>query len=58
MIILEDTEEEQIPTVGYSSRRIVKGRYNILLMDLGGGPDIRGIWPKYYAEVPEQGFSR
>lgn len=47
----EEVDENPLPTMGYSSRRFSKGRYNILLMDLGGGPDIRGIWPKYFAET-------
>jgi len=39
------------PTVGYSSVEFFFDGYNVTLYDLGGGPNIRGIWHNYYAEV-------
>ncbi|XP_019855231.1 PREDICTED: ADP-ribosylation factor-like protein 13B isoform X2 [Amphimedon queenslandica] len=50
--ILTDDEENTapLPTIGYTTRKIRKGRYNILLAEVGGGVDIRSIWPKYYAQ--------
>jgi ADP-ribosylation factor family len=39
------------PTIGFASETIEHGRYHIKIFDLGGGANIRNIWPSYYAEV-------
>ena len=44
-------DQAPLPTVGYSTRTLAVGRYNILLTEVGGGKNIRGIWPKYFAQV-------
>lgn len=39
------------PTIGFSSDVIKHGAHTIKVYDLGGGANIRGIWPRYYAEL-------
>lgn len=39
------------PTVGFSSEVIKQDPYTIKVYDLGGGVNIRGIWPRYYSEL-------
>jgi len=39
------------PTIGFASEVIKQGSNTIKLYDLGGGANIRGIWPRYYAEL-------
>ena len=48
---IEPIDEDPLPTVGFSSKQMRHGRYQILLLDLGGGKNIRGIWSRYFAEV-------
>jgi ADP-ribosylation factor-like protein 13B len=52
-IIIESylTKENVVPTIGF---RIVTFNYkscSIKLYDIGGGPQIRALWPKYYGDV-------
>ena len=47
---LESTEGLQ-PTVGFSASDTTWKGNHIKLYDLGGGPRIRDIWARYYAEV-------
>lgn len=49
--IIDEEDTPPLPTVGYTTRSITQGRYKILLAEVGGGTDIRSIWPKYYAQV-------
>jgi GTPase SAR1 family protein len=46
-----DEDEEPLATIGYSTRTLSVGRYNVTMTEVGGGNDIRGIWPKYFAQV-------
>jgi len=39
------------PTIGYMTGSAVRCRSPLVLMDVGGGPNIRGIWSDYYASV-------
>jgi ADP-ribosylation factor-like protein 13B len=39
------------PTWGFSSETIADGPRKVTYFDLGGGAKIRGIWPRYFAEV-------
>ena len=50
-LCIEPIDEDPLPTVGFSSKQMRHGRYQILLLDLGGGRNIRGIWSRYFAEV-------
>jgi ADP-ribosylation factor-like protein 13B len=45
-----DEDEEPLATIGYSTRTLSVGRYNVTMTEVGGGNDIRGIWPKYFAQ--------
>ncbi|KAJ9600142.1 hypothetical protein L9F63_009552, partial [Diploptera punctata] len=40
-----------VPTVGFSSVSITHQGYNVTIYDLGGGPQIRGIWHRYFVDV-------
>ena len=40
-----------VPTIGYRNVRYKYKRAQITLVDLGGGPSIRSIWPNYYADA-------
>jgi ADP-ribosylation factor-like protein 13B len=39
------------PTIGFASSSFRMRGCNVTVFDLGGGPQIRGIWKNYYAEV-------
>jgi GTPase SAR1 family protein len=39
------------PTWGFASEIVEQGRTKVTYFDLGGGARIRGIWPRYFAEV-------
>lgn len=39
------------PTIGFASEVVTQGSHTIKIYDLGGGANIRGIWPRYYAEL-------
>ena len=40
-----------VPTVGFSSFTLTHRGYSVVIYDLGGGPQIRGIWHRYYVDV-------
>jgi hypothetical protein len=40
-----------VPTVGFSSVSVTHRGYCVVIYDLGGGPQIRGIWHRYYVDV-------
>ncbi|XP_047107041.1 ADP-ribosylation factor-like protein 13B isoform X1 [Schistocerca piceifrons] len=40
-----------LPTVGFSSASLKYKGYNVKIYDLGGGRQIRGIWPKYFMDA-------
>lgn len=43
--------DNSIPTVGFSTIKLKYSNMKITIYDLGGGPDIRGIWPRYFVDV-------
>ncbi|XP_008201926.1 ADP-ribosylation factor-like protein 13B isoform X1 [Nasonia vitripennis] len=46
------TQESVVPTIGFRTVSFdYKSKYSIRLYDVGGGPQIRALWPKYYADV-------
>lgn len=46
-----DTCSSPVPTVGFSIIHLKYMNYDVNIFDLGGGPDIRGIWHKYFVNV-------
>lgn len=42
-----------VPTVGFSVINLNYQEYIVKVFDLGGGPNIRGIWHKYFVDVGE-----
>ncbi|XP_078699061.1 uncharacterized protein LOC144926304 [Branchiostoma floridae x Branchiostoma belcheri] len=50
-VVRGENPEGVAATVGFSSQEFKIGRYDITTLDLGGGKNIRGIWPRYYAEA-------
>lgn len=40
-----------VPTVGFSVVNLSYLNYIVKVFDLGGGPNIRGIWHKYFVDV-------
>ncbi|XP_069700555.1 uncharacterized protein [Periplaneta americana] len=40
-----------VPTVGFSSVSLTHRGYSVVIYDLGGGPQIRGIWHRYFVDV-------
>ncbi|KAI8498472.1 ADP-ribosylation factor-like protein 13B [Branchiostoma belcheri] len=50
-VVSGENPEGVAATVGFSSQEFKIGRYDITTLDLGGGKNIRGIWPRYYAEA-------
>jgi signal recognition particle receptor subunit beta len=44
--------DDVLPTMGQASDTFLfQKRTNVTLLDLGGAEKIRGIWPKYFAEI-------
>ncbi|CAB3378427.1 Hypothetical predicted protein [Cloeon dipterum] len=43
--------EHTVPTIGFSCTVIRSKRNQVKVFDLGGLPNIRGIWDKYFADV-------
>ncbi|OZJ06223.1 hypothetical protein BZG36_00766 [Bifiguratus adelaidae] len=39
--------EDQIPTVGFNMRKVVKGNVTMKLWDVGGQPRFRNMWERY-----------
>ncbi|KAG5887928.1 hypothetical protein JTB14_003024 [Gonioctena quinquepunctata] len=46
-----DTLTSPVPTVGFSVINLKYLNYNVRIYDLGGGPNIRGIWHKYFVDA-------
>ncbi|XP_054289934.1 ADP-ribosylation factor-like protein 13B isoform X2 [Macrosteles quadrilineatus] len=40
-----------VPTVGFSSVKLKHRGYSVVIYDLGGSPQIRGIWHRYFVDV-------
>ena len=43
--------EEMIPTVGFNTRKVTKGRVVLKFWDVGGQPRFRTMWERYCREV-------
>uniref|UniRef100_A0A0A9XY23 ADP-ribosylation factor-like protein 13B n=2 Tax=Lygus hesperus TaxID=30085 RepID=A0A0A9XY23_LYGHE len=43
--------EHTIPTIGFSSIKMKHKGFDVIIYDLGGGPQIRGIWSCYFSDV-------
>ncbi|XP_075216549.1 ADP-ribosylation factor-like protein 13B [Lycorma delicatula] len=43
--------ENVIPTVGFNVMKLSHRGYTVIIYDLGGGPQIRDIWSRYFADV-------
>lgn len=43
--------DSTLPTVGFSVIELKFRQYDVKIFDLGGGPNIRGIWHKYFVDV-------
>lgn len=47
-----DRLSSPVPTVGFSVVHLkYNDEYDVNIFDLGGGPNIRGIWNKYFVDV-------
>lgn len=46
-----DLLNSPVPTVGFSVVNLKYLSYNVKVFDLGGGPNIRGIWKQYFVDV-------
>lgn len=49
--LIGDRLNSPVPTVGFSVINLKYYDYSIKIFDLGGGPNIRGIWHKYFADA-------
>lgn len=43
--------DSTVPTIGFSVIELKFRQYDVKIFDLGGGPNIRGIWHKYFVDV-------
>jgi ADP-ribosylation factor family len=46
--------ENTLPTIGFSCSLVRSKRCQVKVFDLGGLPNIRGIWDKYFSDVSIQ----
>ncbi|XP_023015159.2 uncharacterized protein [Leptinotarsa decemlineata] len=46
-----DPMTSPVPTVGFSVINLKYSNYDVRIFDLGGGPNIRGIWHKYFVDA-------
>ncbi|KAL1109903.1 hypothetical protein AAG570_014137 [Ranatra chinensis] len=46
-----DSTEDVVPTVGFARVKLVHRGFKVIIYDVGGGPQIRGIWSKYFNDV-------
>ncbi|KAF6204845.1 hypothetical protein GE061_019008 [Apolygus lucorum] len=46
-----ESVEHTIPTIGFSSIKMKHKGFDVIIYDLGGGPQIRGIWSCYFSDV-------
>ena len=44
-------DADVIPTMGFSSSKLVSGKYVIQYFDVGGAKNFRNVWKNYYSEV-------
>lgn len=42
---------DTVPTVGFAVVTLHYQNYTVKVYDLGGGDNIRGIWPQYFVDV-------
>ncbi|KAJ9465363.1 ADP-ribosylation factor-like protein 13B [Diplonema papillatum] len=46
-----EIDRETTPTIGFTPVRMSADRYDVVLYDLGGGKQIRGVWPSYFSDI-------
>lgn len=57
LLVVADTfglaalNDDVAPTAGFNTETMKEQNVTVTLFDVGGGPRIRGIWPRYYSEV-------
>ncbi|XP_046410801.1 ADP-ribosylation factor-like protein 13B [Neodiprion fabricii] len=49
--IVGDLEQNVVPTMGFRTISLKHKSCNVKVYDLGGSPQIRSIWPRYYNDV-------
>ncbi|XP_015590036.1 ADP-ribosylation factor-like protein 13B [Cephus cinctus] len=49
--IAGNDDQHVLPTMGFRTVSLKYKRYHVKIYDLGGSPQIRSIWPKYYSDV-------
>lgn len=48
--------ENVLPTVGFNVVKLSHRGYSVSVYDLGGGPQIRDIWSRYFSDVSSVNF--
>ena len=51
LCICAESLDTVAPTIGFSSIDFTFDKYNINMIDLGGGKKIRDIWKNYFSEI-------
>lgn len=49
--LLKEPVDNLLPTVGFNVVKLFHKGYCVVIYDLGGGPQIRDIWKRYFADV-------
>uniref|UniRef100_A0A6P7FA60 ADP-ribosylation factor-like protein 13B n=1 Tax=Diabrotica virgifera virgifera TaxID=50390 RepID=A0A6P7FA60_DIAVI len=49
--LVGDRLNSPVPTVGFSVVNLKYSDYSVKIFDLGGGPNIRGIWHQYFVDA-------
>ncbi|XP_012284912.1 ADP-ribosylation factor-like protein 13B [Orussus abietinus] len=49
--IAGDPDQNVLPTIGFHTISLKYKSYGIKIYDVGGSPQIRALWPKYYNDV-------
>lgn len=49
--LIGEVGDSEVPTVGFSSISLLYGKHTVVIYDLGGGAQIRGIWHRYFVDI-------
>jgi hypothetical protein len=55
-LLFLESVETVVPTVGFNSIKLKHRGFTVIIYDLGGSSQIRGIWHRYFVDVSIYGL--